>query len=158
MTRGRKDNETQLNILDLLPPGRRQEILAEALFGQIAELYRSNPDATVGELVDVLNQHDFWDSIKDMKFASIFTLKGHERPAQPGQPGQRRRRSGRLADDLIQRVYQFIQTHPGMRVEQIRDKMPEENDRDLKRAIAQLREEGKVLKQGERRSTTYSAA
>lgn len=158
MTKARKDSESQLNILDLLPPGRRQEILAEALYGQMAELYRSNPDATVGELIGALTQHDFWDSIKDMKFASIFTLKTHEKPGQTSQPTQRRRRSGRLADDLIQRVYQFIQTHPGMRVEQIRDNMPEENDRDLKRAISQLRDEGKVLKQGERRSTTYSAA
>lgn len=157
MTRARKDSDPQLNILDLLPPERRQEILAEALYGQMAELYRSNPDATVGDLIGALTEHDFWDSIKDMKFASIFMLKSHEKPAQASQPGQRRRRSGRLADDLIQRVYQFIQTHPGMRVEQIRDNMPSENDHDLKRAISHLREEGKVLKQGERRSTTYSA-
>jgi hypothetical protein len=158
MTRVRKDNDPQLNILDLLPPQRRQEILAEALSGQIADLYRSSPDATVGELIDILTQHDFWESIKDMKFASLFTLKSQEKPVQAGQPTQRRRRSGKLADDLIQRVYQFIQTHPGLRVEQIRANLPEENDQEIKRAIFQLREDGKVQKQGERRSTTYSVA
>jgi hypothetical protein len=151
----RNEGEDQLSILELLPQNRRQEIIAEALQGQVAELLASNPDATLGDFVATLEQHQYWAGLKELRVSQVLS------PRMPDAPAARRVEEGRLrarrlTGDVVDRVLAYIERNPSQRSEQIQGGLRNEDPSEVQRALAKLRKDKRVKLEGQRRSMTYS--
>src|SRR4051794_7260008 len=62
---------TSDDILSLLPEKRRQEILAEALGGQLTALMSQHQSSSFGVLVEGLVSHPHWDKLRHIAVASV---------------------------------------------------------------------------------------
>jgi hypothetical protein len=122
-----KKDDAQVDLLSLLSPGRRQEILAEALHGQVGVLLSKHPNATLGEFVESLTQHEYWDHLKEIRAASVIAPREREAPA-------RKKRAGRLDDALVDRVLDHIRNHPNQVSEQIQSALKHEDSHEVQRA------------------------
>lgn len=160
-----KTDTTNVNgkdILDLLNPARRAEILQEALGGVVEELYRSNPDATVDDFFGALGQHEYGEELGQLSLRAIFALRT-EIPAAPvsRDDGPRTRRSRTDASTLeaaSKALIEHLHVVPSApRVEEIYGAVGFD-PHIVKRALVKLKEAGKVVAIGQRRSTTYRLA
>jgi hypothetical protein len=77
-------------------------------------------------------------------------------PLQATKPTGRRRRRG-LDERTIESVFQFVTRNPGRRSEQIQKESGVAPD-SVRKALAKLREAGRLKTKGEKRATTYTAA
>jgi len=150
------------DILDLLNPARRAEILQEALGGVVEELYRSNPDATVDDFFGALEQHEYGEALGQLSLRAIFALRT-ETPAAPvsrddGPRTRRARTNSSVIEEASKALIEHLHAVPSApRVEEIYSALNLE-PAVVKRALAKLKEAGKVVTVGQRRSTTYRLA
>jgi hypothetical protein len=147
------EGPNQMNLLELLPPERRQEIIAEALESHIQELVLSNANSTLGDFIKTVVQHDYWDQLKDLRVGQILSPRGRE--AERGGGG--RERSARITPADVQKVKGYIEKNPGQSAGQIQKGLTNIDGSIVSRALAKLRAEKQVKTQGEKRSMTYSA-
>ena len=70
-----------LDILSLLPPERRKDILLEALGGVVHGLVDENQSASLGELIAKLVEHAHWDSMKQLPATLLLRARQPRQPA-----------------------------------------------------------------------------
>src|SRR5262245_55197895 len=109
-----QDDEGQMSILDLLPAERRREIFAEALHGEVGNVLHADPRATLGEFVEALRASRFWSQLKEIPATTVLSAVtgGDEQPARRSAG---RTRAPRLTESAIDRVYAYIEGHPGQK-------------------------------------------
>jgi hypothetical protein len=85
--------------------------------------------------------------------------KAAAKPAKEKPVKRRRGRRGRRGPNSagVEKVLKFVQSHPGLRSEQIQKQMDLASAR-VKGALLKLRATGKVKTKGQKRATTYQAA
>ena len=155
MTRN-KDEEGQLSILDLLPANRRREIFAEALHGEVGNVLRQNPRATLGEFVELLRENRFWDALKEIPVGTVLSPAGGGGGTVAARPVAPRTRAPRLNDSVIDRVLTYIEKNPGQKAEQIQAGLRNLDRGEVNRALARLRQDKRVRTEGARRSMSYA--
>lgn len=153
----RKGNDG--DILSLLSPARRREVLDEALGERVRAILGRHQGADFGRLVVALQRDPRWDLLRTVSVASVLRAgggAGRPRAAAAADGPKRRGRRGRLDQGTIDQILKFVEKHPGLRSEQIQGQL--DVDRKLVKAgLAKLRETKRVRTSGHKRATTYTA-
>jgi Mn-dependent DtxR family transcriptional regulator len=142
------------DILSLLSPARRREVLDEALGERVRAILGRHQRSDFGRLVTALQRDARWDLLRTVSVASVLRAGGGGRVANGAV--KRRGRRGSLDQGTLDQILKFVEKHPGLRSEQIQGEL--DVDRKLVKAgLAKLRETKKVRTSGHKRATTYTA-
>ena len=132
------------DVLELLSPERRQEILVEAMGARVRGMLLRGRGATLGNLVEGLRKDPHWSMLQALPVGDVL-----------GDNVIRPR--ARLTEDVLERIVEVVKTSPGLRSEQIQAEL--DLPRPLVKAgLSKLRVTKRVKTTGHRRSTTYRSA
>lgn len=141
------------DLLSLLSPARQREILQEALGAQARAIVAHHRGGTFGALFDALKRSRHWSHLQKLSVSSVLRASGHGAGGKRGRP--RGRRSG-VSEGFLDAVVAAIRKHPGKRSEQLQQ-LIDGDRRQVKAALARLREQKRVRTSGAKRATTYTA-
>ena len=80
-----KSNTAPTDILSLLPPERRAELLEEILGAEVRGLIERHRGSTFGRLVEGITAHPAWNHIRDFPLSAVFHV-GSPAPAATPAP------------------------------------------------------------------------
>lgn len=172
---------TSDDILSLLTPQRRQELLGEVLGGELRNIVAAHQGGTFGALVEALTGHSLWNHLRELAVSSLFrpvsgavakapaaapkaapAAAAPKAKAPPKAAKPKAKAKGKKAKKVkggadLDVLLAYITKNPGQRAELIRKAVggvPEA----VTAGLASLHEAGKVKRAGKARGTTYTAA
>ena len=88
----KKSSTVPVDILSLLSPERRAELMAEILGAEVRALLERHMASTFGGLVDGLRAHPAWNHLRDFPLSAVFqvgpTAAAPPSPAPPAAPAK----------------------------------------------------------------------
>ena len=165
-----KKTQTQLGgaeLLQFLPPGRRQEILNEAVGSKVRDIFQRNHQNTLGGLVAALTGDAHWSVLQNVSVSVVLQPAAGRGAGQrdrqksassSGKVGRPRGRRSKLNESTLAEILAAVEKNPGLRSEQLQKKLEHLGPKLVKQGLAKLRSDKRVKTSGERRATTYAAA
>ena len=170
-----KNDFSSNDILSLLSPERRAEILNEVLGTEVRSLVDRLQGSTFGGLVAALTGHAHWGLIRGVAVASLFRASATAAPAaapsapapvvakpvrEPRAAKAPKRTGGRpskITDALLDQIHAFVKANPGLRSEEIQKRLGGDKEQ-IKASLAKLKSQNRVVTGGAKRGTTYTAS
>lgn len=155
-------------LLQFLPPGRRQEILNEAVGSKVRDIFQRNHQNTLGGLVAALTGDAHWSVLQNVSVSVVLqpaaagrgggSTTRQKTAVSSGKVGRPRGRRSKLNESTLAEILTAVEKNPNLRSEQLQKKLEHLGPKLVKQGLAKLRSDKRVKTSGERRATTYTAA